>query len=47
MISVVGGYLSGTLEGARMGDHLECFGEVFGLFIVFCLLYYGIGHIHA
>jgi len=46
-ISVVGGYFSGTLEGGRMGDNLECFGEVLGLFLVFCLFYYDIGHIHA
>jgi len=46
-ICVVGGYLSGTLEGGRMGDNLEFFGEVLGLFLVFCLFYYYIIHIHA
>jgi len=47
MISVVGGYFSGTLEGGRMGDNLEFFGEVLGPFLVFCLFYYYIIHIHA
>jgi len=46
-IWVVGGYFSGTLEGGRMGDNLEFFCEVFGLFLVFCLFYYYIIHIHA
>jgi len=46
-ICVVGGYSSGTLEGGRMGDNLEFFGEVLGLFLVFCLFYYYIIHIHA
>jgi len=32
-IRVVGGYFSGTLEGGRMGDILECFGDVLGLFL--------------
>jgi hypothetical protein len=36
-ISVVGGYFSDTLECGQMGDSLEFFGEVFGLFLVFCL----------
>jgi len=47
MISVVGGYFSGTLEGGRMGDNLDFFGEVLGPFLVFCLFYYYIIHIHA
>jgi len=42
----VGGYFSGTLEGRWMGDNLEFFGDVLGLFLVFCLFYYFIGHIH-
>jgi len=46
-IRVVGAYFSGTLEGGQMGDNLEFFGEVLGLFLVFCLLYYYIIHIHA
>jgi len=37
MICVVGGYLSGTLEGGRMGDNLEFFWEVLGPYLVFCL----------
>jgi len=36
-ICVVGGYFSATLEGGRMGDNLDFFGEVLGLFLVFCL----------
>ena len=44
-ICVVGVDFWGTLEGGRMGDNLEFFGEVFGLFLVFCLLYYYIIHI--
>ena len=43
----VGGYISITLEGGRMGDNLECFGEVLGLFVVFCLYYDYISHMHA
>ena len=46
-ICVVGGYFSGTLEGGRMGDNLEFFGEVLSLILVFCLLYYYMIHIHA
>jgi len=46
-IFVVGGYISGTLVGGRMGDSLEFFGEVLGLFFVFYLFYHYIGHIHA
>jgi len=46
-ICIVGGYFSGTLEGGWMGDNLEFFGEVLGLFLVFCLFYYYIIHIHA
>ena len=30
-----------------MGDNLELFGEVLGLFLVFCLFHYYIIHIHA
>jgi len=44
-ISVLGGYISGTLEGGKMGDNLEFFVEVLGLFLVFCLFYYSIGHV--
>jgi len=43
----VGGYLSGTLKGGRMGHNLEFFGEDMSLFLVFCLFYYYIIHIHA
>ena len=46
-ICIVGGYFSGTLVGGWMGDNLEFFGEVLGLFLVFCLFYYYISHIHA
>jgi len=46
-ISVVGAYFSGTLEGGRMGDNLDFFGEVLGLFLVVCLFYYYIIHIFA
>ena len=46
-ICVVGGYFSSTLEGGRMGDNLEFFGDVFGLFFVFCLFYHYIIHIHT
>jgi hypothetical protein len=47
MICVVGGYFSGTLEGGRMRDDLEFSGEVLGFFLVFCLFYYCIIHIHT
>jgi len=30
-----------------MGDNLEFFGEVLGIFLVFCLSCYYIIHIHA
>jgi len=43
----VGGYFSDTLKGGWMGDNLEFFGQVLGLFFVFCLFYYYIIHIHA
>jgi len=43
----VGGYFSGTLVGGRMGDNMEFFREVLGLFLVFCLFYYYIVGIHA
>jgi len=43
----VGGYFSGTLEGRRMCESLEFVGEVLGFFLVFCLFYYYIIHIHA
>ena len=36
-ICIEGGYFSATLEGGRMGDNLELFGQVLGLFLVFCL----------
>ena len=42
----MGGYFSGTVEGGRMGDNLEFFGEVLGLILVCCLFYYYIFHIH-
>ena len=32
----MGGYFSDTLEGGRIGNNLEFFGEVLGLFLVFC-----------
>jgi hypothetical protein len=35
-ICLVGGYFSGTLEGGQMRDNLEFFGEVLGLFLVYC-----------
>jgi len=47
MICILSAYFPGTLEGGRMGDNLEFFGEVVGLFLVFCVLYYYIIHIHA
>jgi hypothetical protein len=43
----VGGYLSGTIEGGCMGNNLNLFGEVLGLFLGFCLDYYNVIHIHA
>jgi hypothetical protein len=46
-IWIVGGYLSGTLDGGRMGDNLEYLGEVLGHFMVFCLFYDYIIHIHV
>ena len=46
-IWVVGRYFSGTLEGGWTGNNLEFFGEVLGLFLVFCLFYCYIIHIHA
>jgi len=46
-ICIVGGYFSGTLEGGQMGNNLQLFGVVLGLFLVFSLFYYYIGHIHA
>jgi len=46
-ICVVGGYFSGALPCGQMGNHLACFGEVLGLFLVCCSLYYYIIHIHA
>jgi len=46
-VRVVGGYFPVTLEGGRMGDNLEFFGEVLDLFLVLCLFYYDIGHFHA
>jgi hypothetical protein len=46
-ICFVGGHFSGTLEGGRMGDNWELFGEVLGLFFEFHLFYYYILHIHA
>ena len=29
-----------------MGDNLKFFGEVMGLFLMFCLFYYYISHMH-
>jgi len=46
-IWVVGGSFSHTLEGGRMGDNLEFFGEVLGLFVVFCVFDCYIVHIQA
>jgi len=46
-ICIVGGYFSATLRGGQMSDNLQFFGEVFSLFLVFCLFYYHIGHVHA
>jgi hypothetical protein len=43
----VGWAFSGTLDGGQMGDNLEFFGEVLGLFLVFCLFEYYIIHIDA
>jgi hypothetical protein len=43
----VGGDFSVTLQGGQMGDNLEFFGEVLDLFLVCCLFYYYIFHIHA
>lgn len=40
-------YCSGNLDGGRMGDTLELFGEVLGPFLVCCLFEYYIGHNHA
>jgi hypothetical protein len=44
---MVGWYSSGTLKGGWMDNNLEFFGEVLGIFVVFCLFYYYIIHIHA
>jgi len=30
-----GGNVSGTLEGGRMGDNLECLGDISGLILAF------------
>jgi hypothetical protein len=46
-IRIVGGYFSGTMKGGQMGDNLEFIGEVLGLRLVLCLLYYYIILIHA
>jgi len=46
-LCVVGGNFSGTLNCGQMGDNWEFFGEVLGLFLLFCLFYYYIGQIHA
>ena len=43
----MGGYFSCTLEGRQMGDNLEFFGEVLGLFLVCCVCIYYIGHSDA
>jgi len=36
---IIGGYISGTLEGGQMGDDLSLFGEVLGIILVDCLFY--------
>jgi hypothetical protein len=46
-ICIVSGYFPRALEGGQMGDNLKYFGDVLSLFLVFCLLYYYIIHIHA
>jgi hypothetical protein len=46
-IYIVGGYFSGTLGGCWIGDNLEFFGAVLGLFLAFGLFDYYIIHIHA
>jgi len=46
-ICVAGGNLSDTLKGGQTGDNLDLFGEVLGHFLVFCVFYYYIIHIHA
>jgi len=46
-ICAMGGYISGNLEGGWMGDNLECFGDVLGLFLVLSSISYNFGHIHA
>jgi len=46
-ICVVSGTFSDTLQGGWMGDNSEFLGQVLGLFLVFCLLYYYIIHIPA
>ena len=46
-ICIVGGYISETLEGGRMGDNLELFGCVLCVFLVFWVFHYYIIHIHT
>jgi hypothetical protein len=46
-ICVEGGQFSGSLGGGQMGDNLEYFDEVLGLFREVCLFYYYIIHIHT
>jgi len=46
-ICIGGGCFSSTLEGGRMGENWEFFGQVVGLFLVFCELYWYIIQIHA
>jgi hypothetical protein len=46
-VCIVSEYSSGTLEGGQIGDNFELFGQVFGVMLVFWLLYYYINHNHA
>jgi hypothetical protein len=46
-ICIAGGYFSDTLEGGRMGDNLQFFRHVLGLFLVIGWFYYFIIHIPA
>jgi len=46
-IYIVGRDFHDTLKGGCMGNNLEFFSEVLGLFLVFCLFYNNIIHLHA
>jgi len=37
----------GTVDGGQMGDNMEYFGEVLGLFLLLCLFYCDIIDIHG